>query len=366
MVDVDIPEFGKENGTMAKRKTLPKDFEQLVETGNEQEIKNVFEKCDINAYGGYNKGNAFEFLISESMMRWLLEQGADINYVDTYGYTPLMYHAGHKNAEEQAVYLVNLGADIFVTQGWNRETVLHKAVSAGCLNLVKCLLEAGADATATDANGDNPLEHAFRCAMTFDLVKLELVTAYLLEEGIPVTERLQNYMRKVAEDIEFRRKDLNPEIIDELDHAMNHLYELLHVEPVPKRVLYDGKTRIEIHAKSWQKQHAELWNLLVPGSGHAGTVQGEVVRISGKLAYELLDNGGINWDADYNDLVKALYRYVCMGTPLPSDEQEEFCQLIKSIKNADEKDINRLTELSVKWVTLNLDPIAVGEVNYRR
>ena len=42
---------------MAKRKTLPKDFEQLVEVGNEQEIKNVFEKCDINAYGGYNKGN---------------------------------------------------------------------------------------------------------------------------------------------------------------------------------------------------------------------------------------------------------------------------------------------------------------------
>ena len=53
-------------------------------------------------------------------------------------------------------------------------------------------------------------------------------------------------------------------------------------------------------------------------------------------------------------------------TPLPSDEQEEFCQLIKSIKNADEQDINRLTELSVKWVTLNLDPIAVGKVNYRR
>lgn len=44
-------------GTMAKRKTLPKDFKQLVEAGNEQEIKNVFERCDINVYGGYNKGN---------------------------------------------------------------------------------------------------------------------------------------------------------------------------------------------------------------------------------------------------------------------------------------------------------------------
>lgn len=50
-----------------------------------------------------NKGNAVEFLISESMMRWLLEQGADINYVDTYGYTSLLYHAGYTYAEEQVI-----------------------------------------------------------------------------------------------------------------------------------------------------------------------------------------------------------------------------------------------------------------------
>lgn len=349
---------------MAKRKTLPNDFKQLVEAGNEQEIKKVFEKCEINAYGGYNKGNAFEFLMSEDMMRWLLEQGADINYVDTYGYTPLLYHAGHKYAEEQAISLVKLGADIFATQGWNRETALHKAAAVGSIRLVKCLLEAGADATATDAEGITPLEHAFRTS--HDLVKLEPVTVYLLEKGIPVTKRIQDDMRKIAEDIEFRRKDMNPEFMDALDHAMNHLYELLDVKPVPKRVLYDGKIKIEIHAKTWQKQHAELWNLLVPGSGHAETVQGEVIRISGKISYELLDNGGINWDADYAALAKAWYRYVCMGTPLPSDEQKEFRRLTKSIKNADEKALNRLTELSVKWVTLNLDPIAVGKVNYRR
>lgn len=352
---------------MAKRKTLPKDFEELVKTGTDQEIKNVFEKCDINAYGGYSKGNAFEFLISENMMRWLQEQGADINYADTYGDTPLLHHAEHRYAEEQAIYLVKLGADIFATaQGRHRESVLHRAVSAGSLNLVKCLLGAGADTAATDADGDTPLEYAFRRAMAFDLVKLEPVAAYLLEEGVPVTEKLQSYMQKVAEDIEFRRNDINPEYIDELDLTLNHLYEWLHIKPVPRRVLYDGESQIEIHAKSWQKQHAELWDLLVPGSGHAGTVQGEVIRISGKLSYELLDNGGVNWDTDYNDLANALHQYVCMGTPLSSEEQEEFRRLIKSIKNADERELNRLAELSVKWVTLNLAPIAVGKVNYRR
>ncbi len=89
---------------MAKRKTLPKEdfFELLVEVAGNQ-IKMYSKKFDINAYGGYNKGNAVEFLISESMMRWLLEQGADINYVDTYGYTSLFYHAGYTYAEEQVI-----------------------------------------------------------------------------------------------------------------------------------------------------------------------------------------------------------------------------------------------------------------------
>ena len=62
---------------MAKRKTLPKDFEQLVQTASDEDIKKVLGKCDINAYGGYNKGNALEFPLSEEMMRWLIEQGID-------------------------------------------------------------------------------------------------------------------------------------------------------------------------------------------------------------------------------------------------------------------------------------------------
>ena len=49
---------------MAKRKTLPKDFEQLVQTASDEDIKKVLGKCDINAYGGYNKGNALEFPLS--------------------------------------------------------------------------------------------------------------------------------------------------------------------------------------------------------------------------------------------------------------------------------------------------------------
>ena len=323
-------------------------------------------KCDINAYGGYNKGNALEFPLSEEMMRWLIEQGIDINYVDQYGYTPLLYHAGRMLSEKQAIALVKLGADITATQGLDRETVMHVAVKTGNLELVKCLIQAGADAEVTSRSGETPLERAFHWARTFDLIKLAPVAEYLIGIGVPVTDKIRTYMRSAAEDIEFRRKDMSPDIMPELDRAMESLYGLLGVASVPRRVEYDGTSPIVIHEKRWQKQHGELWNLLVPGSGHAGTVQGEVIRISGKLAYEILDNGCCNWDSDFKSMANALYRYICMGTPLDADEQREFAGLINGIKDADETDINRLTELSVKWVTLNLNPMAVGELDYKR
>ena len=88
---------------MAKRKTLTKDFEEIVKAGDMDAFKKFFDKCDINAYGGYYKSNAFYFALSDEMIQWLLEQGADINYVDAYGYTPLFHHAWHSYSEQQAM-----------------------------------------------------------------------------------------------------------------------------------------------------------------------------------------------------------------------------------------------------------------------
>lgn len=38
----------------SKRKTLPKNFEEIVAAGDEKAIMEVFQKCDVNAYGGQN------------------------------------------------------------------------------------------------------------------------------------------------------------------------------------------------------------------------------------------------------------------------------------------------------------------------
>lgn len=49
---------------------------------------------------------------------------------------------------------------------------------------------------------------------------------------------------------------------------------------------------------------------------------------------------------------------------LVQDFEEQ--KIVKSIKKADEKEINRMTELAVEWVLLNLDPIPLENVAYKR
>jgi hypothetical protein len=42
----------------AKKKLLPKDFEKLLDSGDIDKMKAVFETCDVDARGGYAKQTA--------------------------------------------------------------------------------------------------------------------------------------------------------------------------------------------------------------------------------------------------------------------------------------------------------------------
>ena len=110
------------------------------------------------------------------------------------------------------------------------------------------------------------------------------------------------------------------------------------------------------------------------------TVQGEVIRICGKVAHEIIDNGACNWSRDYRKLPQALPAYFAMGNPIPAtdfspsptpsrqqDENEELTDLAKGIHaGSTEDDFNRLQELAVKWVLANPMSIKLGKVGYRR
>jgi len=69
----------------------------------------------------------------------------------------------------------------------------------------------------------------------------------------------------------------------------------------------DGKGR-------YQQEVMELWNTLVPSSGQAETVQGELIRCIGCLASECYRNGNANWDEGFVRMAQYLARHLRDGT----------------------------------------------------
>ncbi|MGM1063260.1 ankyrin repeat domain-containing protein [Saccharothrix sp. Mg75] len=109
-------------------------------------------------------------------VRGLLRNGVDLNSRGPDGLTPLMIAAGKGNADLVRL-LLDAGADVYTTDSAAGGTALHKAVQGGDLETVRVLVEAGAfvDAVAT-TTGHTPLLDAF-------WYKRPDVVGYLLDRG---------------------------------------------------------------------------------------------------------------------------------------------------------------------------------------
>lgn len=355
-----MPEFVDDR----KRKTLVENFDELAKEGDIEALKAVFEQCDVNAYGGYYKGTAFSFGIPKELMVWLLEQGANIDKNDAFGDTPLSRHAGGKRDSQYVKWLIELGADLEATDD-SGNTALHQAAASFCVENVKSLVAAGADVRVTNKDENTPLEKALLNCAPIDLPQMTEIAFYLLEHGAVKSEKAKTYVTKIGEKVErFRSKIVG---IEETELALNQLYELFKVVPVSQKQLYDGKAQIIVAPGRWQKQYQKLWDLLVPASGAASTVQGEVVRLAGRLSNEILDNGSINWDADFEKMADAVPKYIRMGNLLEEELAKEMDRLAAEVRTGNGmQEVERLTELCVAWVVKNPDPIPLKKTDYKR
>lgn len=348
-----------------KRKTLPKNFDELIEAGDISVLKEVFMKCELDAHGGYSKTTALSFFnIPNELVRWLVEQGADINARDSYGSSAL-----HKQAiswSGNTELLLELGADIEAID-YQNETPLFAAAAFFKPNAVHTLVSKGANISAENKMKQTPLDKALAICRNIDIVDMVEVADILLNAGITVTQEMKDSIKRIGKDFEFHREDFNKDYLNQTDEALFRLYELFDVPPVEKRKTHDGASSITVSTKGWQAQHNELWSLLIPSQGHAKTVQGEVIRITGKVSYEILDNGGINWDNQYRKMLKSLNHYFNLGTSLHPAALQEAETLVKELHNGHGSDEPaRLCELAVHWVLSNLNPIALEQPDYKR
>jgi hypothetical protein len=369
----------------AKRKLLPKDFDDLLKTGSIDALKAVFDICDVNARGGVFKQTALAFNdCPDELAYWLVQQGADLSAADTYGETPLHSRSGHWQG--RIGVLLELSANVN-HEANGRGTPLHRAAAVGNSNTVKQLLERGANPNAINASGLTPLAHALqqcsnsKIAAVSEIAEILLVaTATEPERGRSIFSRifgprqssvsqhpidLKPLVIQIGENFEFHRSNFNADYLDETSAGLDRLYRLFDVAPVPRRIMHDGKASIVVQSVTWEDKHQELWEQLVPSSGAAETVQGEVIRISGRIHDELYRNGGANWDKDYKEMARAFLAHVTLCTSLPGSQVSEARKIAENIPNGD-GDTSRLCAMAVDWVALNPNPMPLPKPTYRR
>lgn len=352
---------------MAKKKTLPKNFDQLITENNIENLKRVFGTCQLDARGGYGKATALSFHdVPEELVRWLVEKGADLEAVDTYHSTALHRHSMDRSGN--LTVLLELGANVKATDTYG-DTPLHFAAGSSFnLSSVKKLIEYGADTNAFNANKQTPLQRALGRASNIDLVNLVEISKILLQHANGITQEMKDAITRLGENFEFHRENFNKEYLNETDKALNNLYEIYGVLPVKRRIMHDGASAILVNGTSWQSQFEELWEFLIPSSGSAKTVQGEVIRIAGKVRDEIYRNGGGNWDIDFKKMLDTFLVYLNSDNTLPIDEIKKANSLVKDIRRSGDAEIdelNFLCELATKWVLINPTPVLLGNPSYK-
>src|SRR5215468_9299029 len=151
----------------ATRKSLPKDFELLLEKGTMAELKAVFDVCEIDARGGYGKQTALAFdKCPDDLARWLVAQGADLSATDTWGNTPL--HQRARSRRSSIDVLLELGADVN-NAGSSIGTPLHAAADSHNTAHARLLLQHVARANARNREQLTPLELALRSCNNIDI-----------------------------------------------------------------------------------------------------------------------------------------------------------------------------------------------------
>lgn len=333
---------------------LPKNFEELLKEGDLSKLKSVFETCDVNACGGYAKQTALAFdECSDELTHWLVAKGADLSATDTWGNTPL--HSRSRSRLGHIEALLELGAN--VNSGSAAiGTPLHAAADSYNVRNARLLLNRGAKVDARNKEGMTPLELALRRCRNINLEDMVSLAEHLLTAGASKTPTMKGYVEEIGKLFEFHRSGFNPEMRDAASTALDRLYAVFEVNPLPRRNMHDGTSLIVVKEGPWQQQHHLLWELLVPSKGIAATVQGEVIRISGRIAHELEGNGGGNWDADFCMMADAFLEHIQMGNPLSSLDLTAATELVAEVKRKS-GDTARMAELAVAWVLQNPKPI---------
>lgn len=218
--------------------TLPRAFAGLLAEGDVEALRLALMTCHPDARGGSTKQVALAYNdLPDEVARWLVERGADVSAQDGYGLSPLHTRAGQFYGK--VGILLSLGAEVSVRDG-KGDTPLHKAANVGNVDAVRLLLEGGASSDATNFAGLTPLMVALAGCENAKIVEIAQVAELLLADATsrglsyPRTQ-INAYVTAIGGRFETYRTRFDPETVDETSDALDRLYALFNVMPVPRQ-----------------------------------------------------------------------------------------------------------------------------------
>jgi hypothetical protein len=117
-------------------------------------------------------------------------------------------------------------------------------------------------------------------------------------------------------------------------------------------------------SRTWKIEFNRLSDQLVPASGQAPTVQGELIRSIGRLTDEAYRNGNGNFDDGYRMMCRYLREKLSDPNVFTNDDIKEINQCIDRILVDDRPDVmgpttsyDRVAEKVVRWCMARQTPI---------
>ncbi len=116
---------------------------------------------------------------------------------------------------------------------------------------------------------------------------------------------------------------------------------------------------------NWRSEHKRLWAELVPAQGRASTLQGELIRIAGKLTDEAYRNGNINWNDESSPMLRFVREQISDPETFSDLELEEIREAIRTIiRDREDPDVSGdgspyylVSERVVDWCIVHPDPL---------
>ena len=350
---------------MGLRKTLPSDIEEIIASGDVEAVARAVERCEV---GAYLRGDAYEsrlmhFPASEEITDFLLARGEDVNSRDRYERTPIHARVWSR-CLDQIPLLVARGGDINA-RDTSDQTALFGVVERFPVADVSRMMSWGADplvvADSRVYGKATLVENVVSWHNFLDAPRALAVIRLLLSVGAPVGERVPTALRAMDRmRCTFITHGLPATVsqtaFDEASAALSELCALFGVEQrQAQRAPVVGETLNFDAGATPTQMFSRLWDQLVPDSGQCQTLQGEVIRIAGRVGHEVYDNGGINWDRSFGKLLDQYLRVVASGVPLPPSSVAWAEAAVASLKgrSMNTGDVDEITKLAVEWVRLN-------------